>query len=211
MTNTQTFLKVLDPKDTSVGGGSAAALAGAMAGALIAMVCQLSSKTSASANSDILSAVDAETQALSQQLLEGGQADTLAFQGVRNAYKLPKGTEGERQVRNQAVQAAWLEAAQVPLDNATRCLRVARRGAEVQERISPAVRSDLNCALLLAQAGVLGCLENVATNLASIKDPAQVSQLAQTADSVRAQLAALPAVPSIEASRPPSRGEAKTQ
>jgi formiminotetrahydrofolate cyclodeaminase len=202
---TQTFLKVLDPKDTSVGGGSAAALAGAMAGALIAMACQLSE------HSDSLPATDAEAQELSNQLLKGSQEDAQAFQGVRSAYRLPKGTEEERKVRSQVVQSAWLEAAQIPLNNAGCCLRLVKLGLDLQGRTNPAVRSDLNCAILLAQAGVLGCLENVATNLSSIRDPAQVSQLAQQADGLRAQLAALPAIPFVGGPLSLTQGEAKTQ
>ncbi len=44
MKDTETFLKVLDPEDSSTGGGSAAAISGAMAGALVAMVCRLCAK-----------------------------------------------------------------------------------------------------------------------------------------------------------------------
>jgi glutamate formiminotransferase/formiminotetrahydrofolate cyclodeaminase len=190
--NPETFFKILDPEDTTTGGGSASALAGSMAGALLAMVCLLSTKEPHEAGS-FFHEKAALSRELSDRLLTGGQEDTHAFQAVRSAYRLPKESKAERETRQQAIQSAWFEAACVPLDNAARCLQIVSLGAELASRINPNVRSDLNCALLLARAGVLGCLENVAINLPNLKDATLAMQLAQQAESLRGQLELLAA------------------
>jgi len=194
-TDTKTFPKVLDPQDTSSGGGSASAIAGAMAGSLIAMVCGVSSKGATDDEGILLHTTATRAQELSNLLLEGSRNDAVAFQAVRTAYRLPKDSDDERKTRNRAIQEAWATAAQIPLDNAKCCLDVARLGAELPGHIGPNLTSDLTCALLLAQAGGLGCLENVAVNLPSIRNPEVVARLDQEARRVRDQLAEVAVLP----------------
>ena len=186
----ETFLKVLDPQDSSTGGGSAAAIAGAMAGALAAMAARLSGPAQEGGD-PVYERLYAQGERLSQELLRGSQEDSQAFQAVRGAYQLPRQTDEEKSVRQQAVQAAWRLAASVPLANAGRCLGVLELGVELAERVNPRVLSDLRCALLLAQAGLLGCLENVDINLPSIKDAGVAEELAKQAAELRARLSAL--------------------
>jgi formiminotetrahydrofolate cyclodeaminase len=191
MVETDTFIKVLDPEDTTTGGGSASSISGAMAGALIAMVCLVCAKSQEAAGEELFRRSAEQAKTLSDALLAGGKQDSLAFQAVRHAYKLPRGTEEERSVRSQAVQAAWLEAARVPLTNAAGCYQVAQLGEQLSEMVLPQVRSDLICAILLARAGALGCLENVAINLPSIKDQTAAAELAEEAAQLRSRLDAL--------------------
>jgi methenyltetrahydrofolate cyclohydrolase len=191
MKDTQTFLKVLDPDDTSTGGGSASAIAGAMAGALLSMVCLISAKTQEGEDQASFVQVAAQAQELSEQLLQGSQADSLSFQSLREAFKLPRATEAERDLRSRAIQSAWTQAARVPLDNAETCLQLLRWISKLAERIKPQLRSDLNCAILLARAGLLGCLENVAANLSSIKDQDIASRLDSRSRDLRQGLALL--------------------
>ena len=191
MKDTEIFLKVLDPEDSSTGGGSAAAISGAMAGALIAMVCLLCAKAPEMEDGDSLRRSALEAQQLSDRLLAGSREDTQAFQAVRSAFKLPKGGEDERKIRSQAIQSAWIEAARIPLENAARCWQAVQLGSNLSGRVLPQVRSDLNCAFLLARAGLLGCLENVDINLPSIKDQTIASQLTEQANRLREQLASL--------------------
>jgi formiminotetrahydrofolate cyclodeaminase len=191
MIETQTFLKVLDPDDTSTGGGSASAIAGAMAAALFAMVCQLSAHKAAGTDDTTLSAIGERSRELSEQLLQGGQADRQAFQGIRKAYKLARETEAEQSVRSQAIQSAFIRAAQVPMDNATLCLELLRFASDLAQRIKPQVRSDFKCGVQLARAGCLGCLENVAINLRSIEDQSVVAQLQAQSRDLQSELSSL--------------------
>jgi formiminotetrahydrofolate cyclodeaminase len=192
--DTGTFLKVLEPKDTSTGGGSASAIAGSMGAALVAMVCLLSPETQADLHDVSISVTGIGAQELSHQLLAGSKADTDAFQAVREAHKLPKASGEERRIRNKAVQDAWLEATEIPLENAARCVQVVKVGTSLLGRINPKAGSDLNCAIWLGQAGALGCLENVYVNLSSIQDRNRATALAQQASRLREELSAVIAV-----------------
>jgi methenyltetrahydrofolate cyclohydrolase len=191
MKDTQTFLKVLDPDDTSTGGGSASAVAGAMAGALLSMVCLISAKAHEGEDEPSFLLVAAQARELSEQLLEGSRADSLSFQSLREAFKLPRVTKAERDLRSRAIQSAWIQAARVPLENADICLQLLRWISNLAERIKPQLRSDLNCAILLSRAGLLGCLENVAANLPSIKHQTIASRLDSRSRELRQELALL--------------------
>jgi formiminotetrahydrofolate cyclodeaminase len=191
MIDTQTFLKILDPDDTSTGGGSASAIAGAMAGALLSMVCLISAKAHEGEDEAFFVQVAAQARELSEQLMEGSRADSLAFQCLREAFKLPRVTEAEQELRFQAIQSTWTQAARVPLENAETCSQLLKLISNLTEHIKPQLRSDLNCAALLTQAGLLGCLENVAANLPFIKDQTIASRLDSRSKGLRQELSLL--------------------
>ena len=94
--NITAFLKVLDPADNTTGGGAASALAGAMAGALVAMVARLSMGREGMEAPPFYEQIAAEAESLSGLLLAGGEEDSRAFEAVRAAFRLPKGTGEER-------------------------------------------------------------------------------------------------------------------
>ena len=186
----ETFLKVLDPEDTSTGGGSASAIAGAMAAALLGMVSRLSASGKDEAEEKaFMEQMQAQAGELSRQLMQGSREDALSFQAVRSAYRLPKQSPDEKASRQKAVQTAWQRAARIPMENGERCWQVYELGAEMSGRINPKVQSDYRCALLLARAGLLGCLENVHINLPEIKDPNLAEQMAARAEALTGRLA----------------------
>jgi formiminotetrahydrofolate cyclodeaminase len=162
-----------------------------MAGALLAMAARLSSPAQNGTDPGFFSNLFVQGEQLSQELLTGSQEDSHAFQTVRSAYQLPRQTDVEKAVRQQAIQSAWLQATRVPLANAGGCLSVLELSLELGSRVNPKVLSDLRCALLLAQAGLLGCLENVQINLPSITDAALAAHFAGQAGALRERLARL--------------------
>lgn len=164
------FVRVLDPEDRSTGGGTASALAGAMAAALVAMVAHLSIGKEGMEPDEFYRELGAEAESLSGELLNGGCDDTRAFEALRAAYRLPKGTQEHKYMRAQAIQQATVEAAQVPLANAERCRRVLEMCARLRGHFNLSAVSDLECAELLARAGLLGCVANVRVNVPSIRD-----------------------------------------
>ncbi len=173
MTNhpgSEALRRVLDPTDNATGGGAAAAIAGAMAAALLAMVARLSVARGLPQPDTFYSSVAAEAEELSRQLLTGADADAQAFDAVRTAYRLPKVSEAQYHERSLAIQSALVHATHVPLTNAEHCRRVLQLCRMLRDHCNPNVTSDLKCAELLAQAGQQGCLSNVETNLRSIKD-----------------------------------------
>lgn len=174
---TEVLSKIIDSDDTTVGGGSASALSGAMAAGMISMVAKLSKKKPVNFTVEQYDAISAECDALVEQLQQGSVNDTLAYRMIVDAFKLPKGTDEEKAARSAAVQAAATKAAEVPRDNARLNARVHQLGAMLRGNSNPACLSDLTSALYLAEGGVKDCVLNIQTNLGMIKDEATRSAL----------------------------------
>ena len=164
--------KIIDSEDTTVGGGSASALSGAMAGGMIAMVAKLSRKKPVNFSVEQYDAIAAECDALAEKLQQGCVNDTQAYCMIVDAFKLPKGTEAEKAARSAAVQAAAIQAAEVPRDNAYLNAHVYELGSSLLGNSNPACHSDLSSALYLSQSGVKDCVLNIQANLGMIKDEA---------------------------------------
>ena len=177
MDTVEAFLQVLDPSNNSTGGGAASALAGAMAAALAAMVARLSVGKGMGASDTVYRELSATGETLSAELAAGAARDANAFAAVTAAYRLPRETPEQKAERAQAVQAAMINAARVPLDNAGMCVQTLELAGTLEGRSNPDALSDLQCAGYLARAGLDGCLANVAINLPAIKDPVVVSAI----------------------------------
>lgn len=182
----QAFLRVLDPADNSTGGGTASAMAGAMAAALVAMVARLSRGKVGMEPEAFYGQLAAEAEGVSADLFRGARLDSEAFDAVRTAYRLPKEAEAEKANRRRAIQEAMVQAARVPLSNAEGCRRAFELGSILQGRSNPHAASDLECAIHLARAGILGCLANVRINLPSIQDARLAEELEVHAERLQA-------------------------
>lgn len=166
------FLEELGSNSPAPGGGSISALAGALGGALTAMVCRLTAGNSKYAEvekevTDLL----AEADQLSGALTRYVDADTEAFNKVMAAYKLPKATEAEKLERSAAIQQAMMFATNLPLEVASCCLQVLTMAVRILAIGNSNAASDAAVAGLMAHAGLHGALYNVKINLGSIKDP----------------------------------------
>lgn len=186
----EAFLRVLDPDDSETGGGTASAVAGAMAAGLVGLVARVSVGKQDLEPGTFYDAIDASARGLTLELFGGGKEDSLAFGAVMRAFALPKGTDEEKAARSAAIQAGMVEAARVPLVNAERCARVLELVGRLEGRSNPNAASDLACARSLATTALEGCLANVEINLTSIKDEDVRSELAELAGALRAALGA---------------------
>lgn len=166
----EAFLRVLDPSDNATGGGTASAVAGAMAASLAAMVARLSIGRDGMEPEDHYARIRQDGERLADELFRGGREDSMAFDAMRAAFRMPKDTEEKRAERSSAIQDATITAARVPLENAERCRRVLGLCADLEGRSNPNAASDLTCAEELARAGLFGCLANVEINLSGIGD-----------------------------------------
>jgi methenyltetrahydrofolate cyclohydrolase len=171
------FGKILDSHDFSTGGGSAAAIAGAMAAALVAMVVRLSLNKDYGLPPDEYTATISEAEELKEKLLGGAERDYAAFAYVKEAYALPKKTEEEKMNRAKMIEKAFIGAASVPAENASSCKRVYELTALLKEKSNPAAVSDLAVARDLSLAALKGCQENIRVNLPAIKDQVVIQQL----------------------------------
>ena len=185
---TAAFLRVLDPADNSTGGGTASAIAGEMAAALIAMVARLSSDRAGGEPGDYYAEIASEGCTLAEELRAGGDEDARAFGAVMAAYRLPKWPDEERAARSGAIRTAIVQATRVPLRNAELCATVADLVARLEGRANPRALSDLQSAAYLAEAGLRGCLANVDINLPALNDEAAAADIRARADVLRARL-----------------------
>lgn len=183
--NIAALLKVLDPEDNSTGGGTASAVAGSMAAALVAMVARLSIGRKGMEADPFYEEIAASAEALSTDLFDGARRDSVAFEAVMAAYGLPRGTTEEKASRSEAVQAAWTEAARVPLENARRCAQVLELASRLEGHSNLSAASDLECANHLARAGLLGCVANVDINISEIQDADVAGELAEQTYALR--------------------------
>jgi len=175
------------------GGGSVAALAGALAASLGEMVAALSrKKKSQAAYVERLSEAVAELRQSATALAEAMDRDAAAYDAVLAAHRLPQGAPEERAQRDQAIQEATRRAAEVPLEVAGAALVLYERLGQLEAMASPSMRSDLGVGRLLAAAAVRGALANVAINLQTIADAGYVASMKARIATLEASLAESP-------------------
>ena len=165
------FLEKVASGEPVPGGGSVAALAGALSAALSRMVGGLTlGRSDDHARDERMSALMERALLLQTRLVEAIDRDSDAYAGVLDAYRMAKGTEEEKLLRTEAVQDALKGAALVPLSVAEMGLELlSLSGTAVREGNRNAVTDGL-VAALMARAAVMGALFNVRINLVSIKD-----------------------------------------
>jgi len=183
--------------DPTPGGGSAAALAGALAASLVAMVSAMpKTRTGAPEERERLDAALAWAREAGTRLRRLVDRDTLAYDAVVAAYRLPKGTDEEKAARKAAVAAAMAGATEVPIETAEACLVVLKAAQEAAAHGNPNALSDARTGGVLAWAGVVGAAENVRINAAAQGDGAaapveKIDDIVREA-SARARSLALP-------------------
>lgn len=165
------FLAALQSPEPTPGGGSAAALAGAMGASLLAMVAGLPKSRAATAEDAArLAAAGQRSTALAAELTALVDRDSDAYRQVMAAYRLPKSTDEEKSARTQAIQLAMRAATAAPLDVMRACAAAAEQGVVVSAMGNPSASSDAAVGFELLAAGLRGAKLNVEINLGSIKD-----------------------------------------
>ncbi len=167
----ESYLERLASGEPEPGGGSVAALVGALAAALVTMVTNLTlGKDKFAAVQDEVAEIQAGSEKLRRQLTELVTLDAQAYAEVAAAMKLPKDTDEQKQERQRVLQAALVGAATVPLTVADASVEVARLSLPAAEKGNPNAISDAAVAVLLADAAAQSAALNVRINLAWIED-----------------------------------------
>ena len=169
----QVFLDELASKASTPGGGSAAAIMGAMGAALVSMVANLTigKKNYESVEGDMKAVLD-NSESLRTRLTDMIKADVDVFDKVMGAYALPKDTDEQKTKRSEMIQAALKEATDVPLACARLCADVIELSRPVAEKGNTNVISDAGVAVLAAYAALRSAALNVYINIGAIKDTA---------------------------------------
>jgi glutamate formiminotransferase/formiminotetrahydrofolate cyclodeaminase len=167
------FADELSMDSPAPGGGSVAALCGALSAALAAMVANLTvgKKGYETVRGDMVDTA-VRAQALKDALLEAVDADTRAFNKVMEAFRLPKTTPEQAEEKDRAVEEANKEATLVPLDVLERSVEAVGLAKSAAAKGNRNSVSDAGVAGLAGQAAGEGAYYNVLINLAGIKDKA---------------------------------------
>jgi formiminotetrahydrofolate cyclodeaminase len=137
-----------------------------MAAGLAGMVARLSTAKDYGLPAQECERAAGELDDLGAALREGAVADAEAYGGIKAAYQIPR---EDKQRRSEAIQAAAVRAAEVPLANGAACRRVHDLGRQLLGHSNPNAGSDLAVGIALARVGVAGCVANVRANLGLIK------------------------------------------
>ena len=152
------------------GGGSAAALAGTLAAALVAMVARLTigRKAYAAVESQAREILE-EAERLRGELRRLVDEDAAAYEAVSRAYKIPKGDPR----RSQAIDDALLGAARPPAEVVKRGRRLLALVQSIEQIGNKNAASDVRVAAMLAKTAIDGASENVSVNLAGMSEQAR--------------------------------------
>lgn len=165
------YLDRLASSAPAPGGGSAAALVGALAAALVAMVARISGGNPKYAQyAELAAELVARAEELRVELAQARRRDENAFEEVIAAQALPKRDADEIQARRQALQTALAHAAAEPLRAASLALEVLRLTTRSLEIPNRDLVSDVGCAAEFGNAAILACAYNVRVNHHLMRD-----------------------------------------
>lgn len=169
----QVFLDELASKAPTPGGGSAAAVMGAQAAALVSMVCNLTIGKPKYAEVEAeMQTLLAKSEALREKLTSMIKADVDVFDRLMATYGLPKESDEEKAARSAAIQAVLKEATVVPLDCARACAEAIALSRIAAEKGNVGVISDAGVAVMAGYGALKSAALNVYINAGGLKDRA---------------------------------------
>jgi formiminotetrahydrofolate cyclodeaminase len=165
------------------GGGSAAALAGAVGASLLIMVAGLpKTRTGAPEEAADLAEASARLRPLRDRLASLVERDSAAYTAVLDAMRLPKATDADKQARRAAIEDAMRGAIEVPMDTMRACQQAVRGAVIVASNGYTNASTDTGTAVLLLMAGLRGAALNVDVNLKSLSDAAFAQRVSAERD-----------------------------
>lgn len=171
------FVDLMASDEPAPGGGSAAALEGALGAALTAMVCALTVGKKKYADVQEL-AIESQKKGneLKAQFVDVIDRDTEAFNAVSAVFAMPKDTDEEKAARKAAMQEALKGCTKTPFEMMELACQALELTRSVVGKLNASAASDLGCAALHLGSAVQGAWLNVLINLGSIRDAAFAAQ-----------------------------------
>lgn len=181
----QKYLEELSSNSPTPGGGNVAALCGALSASLGTMVCNLTIGKKKYLD------VEAEMFALKEKLstyvdkfIFLGKNDNEAFERVMDAFKLPKETDEQKRLRNEAIEKSTIEAASVPAEVIKNCREVIPLLEAIANKGNQNSLSDAGVAISVIAAASEGAFMNVLINYSSLTEKQKVAELLMHADNL---------------------------
>ena len=181
------FMSTLASDSPVPGGGSAAALSGAVAAGLIAMVASLTvGRKGYEETWTKMESLKAEMETASEEFLDLMNRDADSYADVIACFKLPKDSEEEKECRKKAIREATIHAAEVPLGIAEKAVTLFENAKYVIENGNKNAVSDGAVAAMSARTCILGALYNVRINAVSLSDSPEKAELIKKANALEA-------------------------
>ncbi|NIM58337.1 MAG: glutamate formimidoyltransferase [Candidatus Aminicenantes bacterium] len=184
--NLREFANELSVDSPAPGGGSTAALCGALSASLSSMVSNLTvgKKEYKNVQKDVKE-IAMNAQSLKDEFLRAVDLDTMAFNKLMDAYRLPKKTKEQEQEREQAIEEAVKEATMVPFGVLEKSIDALNLATQIALKGNKNSLSDAGVAGLTAQAAAEGAYYNVKINLPNLQDSEFKSKIKKQATSLK--------------------------
>ena len=186
------FLAQVAAPTATPGGGSVAALAGALSVALSRMVAGLArGKKGYESVERELTEIEARGKSIQARLETLVEDDARAYEAVLVSMRMPRGSDQEKEARVAAMQTAYRKATEIPLETMERCVEALELAEAAVKKGNRSATTDAAVAILIAEAAIRGASLNCAVNIASIQDEsfrrpteARVEALLKRADEI---------------------------
>lgn len=183
------FVAVTASKEPTPGGGAIAALTAATGAALAEMVANLTfGKKGYEDVQDEMHELQHKAEAIREKALLLAQADANVFNLFMDALGLPKNTDEEKAVRSAAIQQAYKDAANVPLEIGMISYEIFELAHVAATKGNQNLITDGIIAAINARAAVKAAFLNVRINISGIKDESYVAQLKEQMDRIESEL-----------------------
>ena len=182
------FADLLASDAPAPGGGSAAALEGALGAALTAMVCSLTvGKKKYAEDEELAKSVQARAADLKERFVDVMDRDTEAFNVVSAAFGMPKATDEEKAARSEAIQEGLKGCTKTPFEMMELAVEALELTASVLGKSNDSAASDLGVSALSLRAAIQGAWLNVLINIGSLKDAALAEDYRQRGEALLAK------------------------
>lgn len=172
-----TFLDEVASDSPAPGGGSVAALIGALGASLAAMVARLTiGKEGYEEVWELFKRNLHKFEEIREELTKNIEQDTKAFNRLVNAFKMPKKTKEQKKKRSERIQKGYKNAAQIPLETAKKARRLIDLLDEIGLKGNENALSDIAVGTLCALSALKSAVINVKINLTAIEDDQFVNQ-----------------------------------
>lgn len=179
----QNYLDELSSNSPTPGGGNVSAFCGALASSLGTMVCNLTigKKKYAEVESEFISLKEKFDNSRSQ-FIELAKNDNLAFDKVMNAFKLPKETDEQKEIRTKEIENATIGAAEIPFQVMQLAKDLIPLLKIVIEKGNKNSVSDAGVAVSLIRTSSTGAYFNVIINCSSLNNQIIAQEMKKRAD-----------------------------
>ena len=182
------FVNLMASDAPAPGGGSAAALEGALGAALTAMVCALTVGKKKYADVQEL-AVESQKKAedLKARFVDVMDRDTEAFNAVSAVFAMPKDTDEQKAARKAAMQEALKGCTKTPFEMMQLACETLELTRSLVGRLNASAASDLGCSALSLRAAIQGAWLNVLINISGINDEAFAAEYRKNGEALLAK------------------------